>query len=158
MLLVRLATLFSVGRAPRAPGTWGTVVSLPLCFLLMKLGSLVYMTATIAFIALAIVAAEQYERHSQQHDAKEVVIDETVGILVTMTWLPMTWQSFAAGFLVFRFLDIWKPFPIRYFDKKVPGGFGVVADDLVAGIIGNIFLQFVLYHTSWLGVQIQNYG
>jgi phosphatidylglycerophosphatase A len=157
-MLVQIATLFGVGRIPKAPGTWGSLATLPLCLLLMKLGFFVYMAATLGLTILAIAAAEHYERQSDKHDSKEIVIDEMAGMLVTMTWLPMTWQSFVIGFLVFRFLDILKPFPISYFDKKVPGGFGVVADDLVAGILGNILLQLMLHHTAWLGVQIQNFG
>ncbi len=157
-MLIQLATLFGVGRIPKAPGTWGSLVTLPLCFLLMKLGVFVYMAATMALTILAIVAAERYEQQSEKHDSKEIVIDELAGMLVTMTWLPVTWQSFVIGFLVFRFFDVLKPFPISYFDKKVPGGFGVVADDLVAGILGNVVLQLMLHHTAWLGVQIQNLG
>jgi phosphatidylglycerophosphatase A len=90
------------------------------------------------------------------HDSKEIVIDEVVGFLITMTWLPLTWQSLVAGFVVFRFLDIVKPPPIRQLDRKVPGGFGVMVDDVAAGIIGSILLQFVYNHTNWLGVQISN--
>lgn len=158
IMFVKMATLFGVGRIPKAPGTWGSLVTLPLCFVLLKLGPFIYMAVTLGLIILAIVAAEHYERQSEKHDSKEIVIDELAGMLVTMTWLPLTWQSFVIGFLVFRFFDIVKPFPISYFDKKVPGGFGVVADDLVAGLLGNILLQLVLHHTAWLGIQIQNFG
>lgn len=155
-MLIKIATMFGIGRIPKAPGTWGSLATLPLCFLLLKLGPLIYMGVTLALTILAIVAAEHYERQSEQHDSKEIVIDECVGMLITMTWLPMTWQSFVLGFLVFRFFDIVKPFPVSYFDRKVPGGFGVVADDVVAGILGSIVLQLVLHQTAWLGVQIQN--
>jgi phosphatidylglycerophosphatase A len=82
------------------------------------------------------------------------VIDEVIGFLITMTWLPMTWQAYLAGFLLFRVLDIFKPFPIGYLDEKVPGGLGVVADDVAAGMIANIILQVVLVKTAWLGMQI----
>jgi phosphatidylglycerophosphatase A len=157
-MLMNIATLFGVGRISKAPGTWGSLATLPLCYFLLKLGPFIYMGATLAIAILAIAAAEHFERQSQQHDSKEIVIDETAGMLVTMTWLPLTWQSFVVGFMVFRFFDILKPFPISYFDKKVPGGFGVVADDLVAGILGNVVLQLMLQHTAWLGVQIQNLG
>lgn len=157
-MLLKIATLFGVGRIPKAPGTWGSLATLPLCYLLLKNGPFIYMSTTLGLIFLAIVAADAYERTSTKHDSKEIVVDELVGMLVTMTWLPLTWQSFLLGFLVFRFFDILKPFPISYFDKKVPGGFGVVADDLVAGLIGNIILQLVLHHTAWLGIQIQNLG
>lgn len=153
---IKIATVFGVGRIPKAPGTWGSLVTLPLVLGLMWLGPLVYMAATLAMAIVAIIAAEQYEQQSEKHDSKEIVIDEVAGMLVTMTMLPMTWQSFVIGFILFRLLDIFKPFPISYFDRKVPGGFGVVLDDLVAGMIANGILQLMLYHTVWLGVQIQN--
>lgn len=153
---IKIATVFGVGLIPKAPGTWGSLVTLPLALALMFLGPLVYMAVTLAMAIVAIVAAEEYEQQSKKHDSKEIVIDEVVGMLVTMTMLPLTWQSFVVGFILFRILDIWKPFPIRYFDRKVPGGFGVVMDDLVAGIIANVVLQLMLYHTAWLGVQIQS--
>lgn len=153
---IKIATVFGVGRILRAPGTWGSLVTLPLALGLMWLGPLAYMAATLAMAIVAILAAEQYEQQSEKHDSKEIVIDEVAGMLVTMTMLPMTWQSFVIGFILFRLLDIFKPFPISYFDRKVPGGFGVVIDDLVAGMIANGILQLMLYHTAWLGVQIQN--
>ena len=152
---ISLATVFGVGRIPKAPGTWGSLVTLPLAFLLLKLGPIIYMISTLILIILSIFAADQYENQSATHDSKEIVIDEVVGMLVTMTWLPITWQSFVASFVLFRFFDILKPFPISYFDRKVPGGFGVVVDDLVAGMIANVILQVILYQTAWLGVQIQ---
>ena len=154
---IKVATVFGVGRIPKAPGTWGSLVTLPLVLGLMLLGPLVYMAVTLAMAIIAIIAAEQYEQQSEKHDSKEIVIDEVAGMLVTMTMLPMTWQSFVIGFILFRILDIFKPFPIRYFDRKVPGGFGVVIDDLVAGMIANGILQLMLYHTAWLGMQIQNF-
>lgn len=151
-MLTQIATFFGIGRIPKAPGTWGTLFALPLVFVLMKLGVLIYMAATLAIILLGIVAAEHYEKQSNKHDSKEIVIDEVIGILVTMTLLPMTWQAFGAGFILFRFLDILKPFPISHFDRKVPGGFGVVADDVVAGMIANMVLHLLHnYNAAVLG-------
>lgn len=155
-MFIKIATLFGIGRIPKAPGTWGSLATIPLIFVLMKLGPIVYMISTLAISILAIYAADIYERQSDRHDSKEIVIDEVAGMLVTMTMLPMTWQAFVVGFVMFRFFDIFKPFPISYFDRKVPGGFGVVVDDLVAGLISNVILQFILYYTTVLGVQIQN--
>lgn len=152
---IRLATLFGIGRIPKAPGTWGSLAALPLCYVLNDWGPFYSMVGTLLVIGLAIWAADSYERQSAQHDSQEIVIDEVAGMLVTMVWLPLTWQSFVIGFILFRVLDIFKPFPIRFFDQKVPGGFGVVVDDLVAGIIGSILMQLMLHHTDWLGVQIQ---
>lgn len=151
-VLVKIATFFGIGHISKAPGTWGSLAALPLAFGMMWLGPWPYLLITIAIAILAIFAAEQYEKQSHKHDSKEIVIDEVAGILVTMAMLPMTWQSFVFGFILFRILDIFKPFPIRYFDRHVPGGFGVVADDLVAGLIANIILQLVLHNTTLLGI------
>lgn len=151
-MLTQIATFFGIGRIPKAPGTWGTLFALPLVFLLMKLGVLIYMAATLGITILGIVAAEHYEQQSSKHDSKEIVIDEVIGILVTMTLLPMTWQAFVAGFILFRFLDILKPFPINHFDRKVSGGFGVVVDDVVAGMIANMALHLLFnYNAAVLG-------
>ena len=152
--LKKIATLFGVGFLPKGPGTWGTLVTLPVVMLLTWAGPLVYMLLTILLLPVGILAAQTYEDDVGGHDHKEIVIDEVLGFLIAMTWLPMTWQSLLAGFLLFRVLDIFKPFPISYLDKKVPGGLGVVIDDVVAGLVVNIVLQYVYQHTSWLGEQM----
>lgn len=153
MILIRLATAFGVGRLPKGPGTWGTLVTVPVAYVLMHFGPLVYMGIVVLLLPIAIISAELYEREAQAHDSKEIVIDEVLGFLITMTWLPLTWQAFAAGFVLFRLLDILKPFPIGFLDKKVKGGVGVVVDDVAAGIIANILLHVVYNQTSWLGSQ-----
>jgi phosphatidylglycerophosphatase A len=115
------------------------------------------MAAVLLLIPLAIIAAAAYEQdhlHADSadgHDRSEIVIDEVVGFLITMVWLPMTWQSLLLGFLLFRFFDILKPFPIGYLDRKVPGGLGVVVDDIAAGIFASLILQAVYSYTSILG-------
>jgi phosphatidylglycerophosphatase A len=141
-------------RVPRGPGTYGTIVAIPLVALLQQLSSITYMVIATALMVFAIVIAQFYEDIHGGHDSKEIVIDEVVGYVVAMTWLPPTWQSFLAGFVIFRTLDIWKPFPIRMIDRRVPGGLGVVADDVVAGILTNILLQIVFTRTTLLGVQL----
>lgn len=152
--LKKLATLFGVGFLPKGPGTWGTLFTLPLFMLLFWAGPFVYMLFTVLLLPVGILAAQTYEDDVGGHDHKEIVIDEVLGFLIAMTWLPMTWQSLLAGFLLFRVLDIFKPFPISYLDKKVPGGLGVVIDDVVAGLIVNLVLQYVYQHTMWLGEQV----
>lgn len=151
--LLKLATFFGAGNMPKGPGTWGTLATIPLAILLMRLGPLYHMVFAILLLPISILAAQTYEEVHGGHDHKQIVIDEVLGFLVTMVWLPLTWQSFVAGFVIFRLLDIFKPFPIGLLDKKVPGGVGVVVDDLAAGIIANIILQYVFTHTSWLGTQ-----
>lgn len=146
-----IATWGLVGLSPKAPGTMGTLAAIPLAYLLMKWGTYPHMAVTFLLAILAIFICVAYENYFQTHDSKEIVIDEVVGYLIAMTWLPLTWQSFVLGFVFFRFFDIVKPFPIGWLDKNMKGGFGVVADDLVAGIISNILLQLVYTQSTWLG-------
>ncbi len=149
-----VATFFGVGLSPKAPGTMGTLATIPLAWLLLWAGPLYMMGFILIFLPLATYAADLYQKHLKVEDPQEIVIDEVFGFLITMTWLPMTWQAILAGFCLFRLLDIWKPFPIGYLDKHVPGGFGVMADDIAAGVIANVVLQIVYTKTMWLGAQI----
>lgn len=145
-----LATWFGCGLAPRGPGTVGTVGAIPLVVLFAYFGEKPYMIATFAFVVFSIFVAHLYEiEHPGDHDRSEVVIDEVAGFLITMTWLPMTPLWFALGFVAFRIFDVIKPWPISWVDAKILGGVGVVADDLVAGILSNIILQTVL-QLGWL--------
>lgn len=151
---VRLwATWFYLGHAPKAPGTVGTLGAVPLVWLLAQMGELTYMGIAFGLTIFAVFVAQLYEQQSNSHDAKEIVIDEVAGFVIAMTWVPLTWQSLVIGFAVFRFLDAVKPFPIGWMDRKIEGGLGVVADDVMAGVLTNIFLQVLLVKTAWLGVQ-----
>lgn len=149
-----IATWFYLGKLPKAPGTWGTIGAIPLVIGFHYLGALPYMMATVIFTALAMIVSHLYVTQAGVQDPKEVVIDEVVGFLITMMWLPMTWQAWAAGFALFRTLDILKPPPISTMDRKIKGGVGVVADDIMAGIIANIVLQYLFVNTNWLGYQL----
>jgi phosphatidylglycerophosphatase A len=148
------ATWFYLGKMKKAPGTWGTIGAIPLVYALSFAGPLIYMSFVILFLPLSILVSELYERRHGGHDHPEIVIDEVIGFMITMIWLPMTWQSLVFGFLLFRLLDIWKPFPIIYLDRKIQGGLGVVADDVAAGIIASLILQYIYTHTSWLGAHL----
>lgn len=150
-----IATGAYVGRSPKAPGTVATFATIPLVWLLFQTGEIVYMIATGLVVLLGIGASYIYEQVHKSHDDGAIVIDEVAGFLITMTWLPMTWQALVCGFFLFRFLDILKPFPIGYLDRKIPGGVGVMADDVLAGIVANVILQFLLANTSFLGVQLE---
>ncbi len=152
--LLLIATFFNIGRLSKAPGTLATVATIPLWWALTQTGPLIYMFVTVLLVPLGIAAAQAYESQSSEHDSKEIVIDEVVGFLITMVWLPVTWQSLVLGFILFRFLDIVKPPPIRQLDRHVKGGVGVMIDDIAAGLIGSLILQAIYTHTNWLGVQI----
>lgn len=151
--LLSLATLFGLGRLSRAPGTVATVATIPLVFALSYGGHLLHMAVCIILLPIGILACEIYEQEHTGHDHKEIVIDEVLGYLITMVWLPMTWRAILIGFVIFRLLDITKPLLIGYLDKKVQGGLGVMADDVAAGIIGSLIMQTLYTQTNWLGVK-----
>jgi phosphatidylglycerophosphatase A len=111
----------------------------------MALGPLGYMIATLVFIVFAIFIAQAYEVMHGEHDPSRIVIDEVAGFLVAMTWVPFTWLYVLAAFALFRLLDIWKPGPIGVLDRRIKGGLGTVIDDVAAGLVVNVALQF------WLG-------
>ncbi len=152
LFLKNLATFFGIGFSPYAPGTMGTLATIPIAAMTMYLGPFVHMGVCVLLLPISILAATVYQQDKAGHDHSEIVIDEVIGFLITVTWLPLTWQTLAFGFVIFRFLDIVKPFPISYLDKNVKGGVGVVIDDVAAGLVGNILLQVIYNKTDWLGV------
>ncbi len=150
-IVLFLATGAYSGKFPKAPGTAGTLVAVPLWFLLsFYTEPLVYMALTVLAVVGAMFVCQLYEKNVQTHDSSEIVIDEIVGFLIAMTWVPLNWKFGLLGFLLFRLFDIWKPYPISYFDKNIKGGVGVVVDDVAAGILTNFILQ-VVYSYGLLG-------
>ncbi|RME14272.1 MAG: phosphatidylglycerophosphatase A [Bdellovibrio sp.] len=145
-----LATWFYLGKSPWAPGTLGTLGAVPLVWLLAQLHPLAYMGWALALCVISVFVATAHELKLGVHDSGEIVIDEVVGFVVAMTWLPFSWVFCLSAFLLFRFLDIWKPFPIGWLDRKIQGGIGVVTDDVAAGIITNMVLQLVYFKTGFL--------
>ncbi len=132
-----------VGKIKWAPGTFGTLLAVPLAYGIASLGAMRYLEITVLLIFAAIFACSFFEAHTHSHDNQQIVIDEVVGYLVAFFWLPLTWQYLLGAFILFRFFDILKPYPISYIDQKVKGGLGVVLDDLAAGLVVNIILQSV---------------
>lgn len=143
-----LATGFYIGTVPFAPGTFGSIIGLPICFLISRLNILLSLICTILFILFAIWMAAAAEKELKKKDAGEIVIDEIAGLIVTLVGLPFTLKTAIVGFIVFRAFDILKPFPIRLLEKKVAGGFGVVLDDVLAGFYGNLILRLAIYITG----------
>lgn len=152
--VVHMARVFGLGCIPTAPGTFGTLAGIPLVFIFSWGSDIFYMFSAGVFVLFSVVISQVYENLSGKSDPKEVVIDEVAGFVVAMTWLPLTWQSLFLAFVLFRFFDALKPFPISVVDRKIKGGLGVVADDLVAGIFTNIIMQLVYTRTDWLGSQL----
>ncbi|MBW1897967.1 MAG: phosphatidylglycerophosphatase A [Deltaproteobacteria bacterium] len=144
-VILFLATGFYAGKVPVAPGTFGTFVGLVFCFFLSRLDTAFILSCIALIIAFSVWIADKAEKLLARKDPGEIVIDEIAGIMVTMAFLPFTAFSALFGFIIFRFIDILKPFPIRYLEKKVPGGAGIVVDDIAAGVVGNIVLRIVLH-------------
>jgi phosphatidylglycerophosphatase A len=138
-----LATGFGVGYSPIAPGTLGTIITIPLYYFLSAIRSPLYEITLIAFIFLSVWISENAEIFFGKRDDPRIVIDEMMGFLITMLWVPKTVRFIILGFFLFRFFDILKPFPIRRLEKRLKGGWGVVLDDVMAGVYANIILQLI---------------
>ncbi|MEW6299335.1 MAG: phosphatidylglycerophosphatase A [Thermodesulfobacteriota bacterium] len=132
------------GYAPVAPGTAGSLAALPLALLFAQLW-FVSPLLQAGLLALAVVGAcwvaGRADRYLGVHDSGKVVIDEIVGILTATALLDLTLGRLAVAFFLFRLFDILKPPPARYFDERVPGGAGVVLDDVWAGIYTNLIVR-----------------
>jgi len=141
---VFLATGFYIGKIPLAPGTFGSLIGLPLCYLLAEIQLSAAIIAVLLIIALAIWISNVAERTLERKDPGCIVIDEIAGMVVTLIGLPFNLTTAAIGFILFRILDILKPFPIRILDKRLPGGLGIVADDVVAGMFANVLIRILV--------------
>ena len=135
---------FGSGLAPFAPGTFGTLVALPLYFLLQKLPLPLYLAVIVAGFVIGIWLCEQTTQALGVHDHSGIVWDEIIGYLITMIAIPLDWRWIVAGFLLFRFFDIIKPWPIRWIDSQVSGGFGIMLDDVIAGIFALLVLHLLV--------------
>ena len=122
------------GLFPVAPGTAGTLAAIPLYWALIQLPMWGYVLGVVLTIFIGIWACQVYSDVLGVHDHGSIVWDEVAGYLLTMAVVPFDWMLVLAGFFLFRLFDIWKPWPIRRLDKNVEGGFGIMLDDIVAGI------------------------
>jgi phosphatidylglycerophosphatase A len=143
-IVIFLATGCYLGKLPMAPGTFGSLAALPLCWLLAQLGRPAALSATVLVIAASVWLAGAAERLLQRKDPGSIVIDEIAGMLVALSGLPFTAFSATAGFVLFRVLDIAKPFPIGWVEKRLDGGLGIVMDDLIAGALANLGCRLLL--------------
>ena len=133
------------GLAPRAPGTAGTIVAIPIYAGLATQPLAIYLLTAVLAAAAGIWICGRTARELGVHDHPGIVLDEIAGFLVTMTALPFDWPWIAAGFVVFRILDAAKPWPISLADRKVGGGLGIMLDDVIAGALACAALHAVRY-------------
>ncbi len=138
------ATWWGTGFSPVASGTVGTLAAIPLYLLLAGLSLPLYILTLLALFFFASWAAGQAELIFGEKDSGKIVIDEVVGYLVTMIGVPVGFSAVVAGFLLFRFFDITKIPPARFFDRQVKNGYGVVLDDVVAGGYACLTLHLIL--------------
>lgn len=135
---------FGSGLAPKAPGTFGTLAAIPIYLLMvMNLSALSYVLLTLLMAVVGIYICQKAADAAGVHDHPAIVWDEIVGYLITMSLVPLSWQSVLTGFILFRVFDILKPWPISVVDKKVHGGFGIMFDDVLAGVFALICMLFI---------------
>jgi phosphatidylglycerophosphatase A len=139
-LVTLIATSFGAGFSPVAPGTMGTITAIPIAWGLARLGGGAFVAGMIAISIVGTWAASRFCAASGKEDDQRIVVDEVAGYLVTLLLVPKTGVHLALAFVLFRLFDIWKPPPVRQIDEHVHGGFGVMADDLAAGVYGALVL------------------
>ena len=127
-----------------APGTCGTIASIAVYAAIQNIGAYGYALFTLLLFILGTYVSSVVSKDLGQEDYSGIVIDEFVGFLITMWLVPVSIFWVLLGFILFRFFDVWKPFPIRQIEKKVKGGLGVMLDDVVAGFMAWIVLQCIL--------------
>ena len=140
-----LAFGFGSGLAKWMPGTFGSLAAIPLVILLSLLPLWLAILAIVLSCLVGITICQRAADDLQVHDHPAIVWDEFAGMFITFIAVPLTWQNLVLGFVVFRVFDILKPWPIRWADKQVSGGLGIMLDDIIAGFFALVILQVGLY-------------
>ena len=143
--ILALASNAGLGYSPWAPGTVGTLAGIPIFFLLSTLSPGMFALTWLGLFFLACWAAGEAGRIYGVVDDSRIVIDELVGYLVTVAFVPFSWTTALLGFVWFRLFDITKPQPAAWFDRRCKNGYGVVLDDVIAGLYGAAGLHLTLY-------------
>ncbi|TMM44915.1 phosphatidylglycerophosphatase A family protein [Colwellia ponticola] len=138
-----LALGFGSGLAPKAPGTFGTLAAVPLFLLMSGLTPLIYALVVIVVCVAGVYICGKAASDVGVHDHGAIVWDEFAGFFITMFMVPVSWQSVLVGFILFRVFDIAKPWPISIADKKLTGGFGIMFDDVLAGLFALIIMHLI---------------
>jgi phosphatidylglycerophosphatase A len=143
-----LAFGFGSGAMPVAPGTFGTLVAVPIYWWLQPLSLLSYLVVVLAVTVVGIWLCHVTSRDLGVHDHAGIVWDEIAGYLITMIAAPPGWEWMLAGFVLFRFFDIIKPWPIGWVDRRVHGGLGIMLDDVLAALYAWAILQGIVFYVS----------
>lgn len=140
---------FGSGALPYAPGTAGTAVAVPIFVVLSQLPLSGYLSALALAAVAGVWLCDRTARDLGVHDHSGIVWDEIVGYLITMAAVPVGWLTVLAGFFLFRVFDVLKPWPARWVDRRVRGGFGIMLDDVVAGVYAWGCLQLLVHYAAW---------
>ncbi len=136
------------GLAPKAPGTAGTLVAVPLYLAMQNLSLMWYAVITVGIILSGIWVCSYSAKKLGVHDHPAIVIDEIAGFLITMFAVPAGWVWLVTGFVLFRFFDAVKPWPISWMDRNLKGGTGIMLDDVAAGLVSLALIHAYLYSTG----------
>jgi len=139
-----LAFGFGSGLIRKMPGTMGTVAAIPVYLLFIQADVWLYAFLTLLVSVSGIWICDAAAKKLGEHDFGGIVWDEVAGFLITMGFVPFSWYAVLLGFALFRFFDILKPWPIKWIDQKVEGGFGIMLDDVLAGLFAGMVLKFIL--------------
>ena len=145
-----IACGFGVGAIPFAPGTFGTLLSIPLCLGLAQLPISLYILITLFLILIGIPLCQIANRDFGTEDHSAAVWDEFASFPIVMIGIPFTWYFVLMGFILFRFFDIFKPSFIGWVDRNIHGGLGAMLDDVLAAIVSLVILQLILFRIRWL--------
>lgn len=138
-----LALGFGSGLMPKAPGTFGTLVAIPIFLLMADLSPINYGLLVLFISVIGIYLCGKTATDVGVHDHGAIVWDEFAGFFITMFMVPVSWVSILVGFILFRIFDIFKPWPISIADKKLSGGFGIMFDDVLAGLFALIIMHLI---------------
>ncbi|MFK7815241.1 MAG: phosphatidylglycerophosphatase A [Gammaproteobacteria bacterium] len=141
---------FGSGLSPKAPGTMGTIVAIPIFLAICEFTLSLYLLVVVLIFLIGCWTSGKTAKALKVHDHPGIVIDEIAGYLITMIMVPITWYWVILGFLFFRLFDIWKPWPISIIDKQVKGGFGIMLDDVLAALYSLLSLHIVIWSVKFL--------
>jgi len=142
-LIMALATGLYVGNIHKAPGTWGSLAALLPWFFIKDLPLLTYLLILLLLFVVGFFVSGSAEKIIDSPDAGCIVIDEILGMFITLMLAPAHPVAWILGFVLFRIFDIWKPFPVSWFDQNIHGGIGIMMDDVIAGIYALLSLQLL---------------
>jgi len=138
-----IATGFFSGKIPFAPGTFGTLAAIPFALVLLIIPASFYGVYIVCLVLAAIYFADKAEKIIGKKDPGCIVIDEIAGFVVALSIVPVNVYTLAAGFFIFRFFDVIKSAPVRYFENNFSGGAGIVLDDIMAGVLTAAVLKII---------------